>query len=259
MTFADLYGTELDTQLGTTDRTQRFTTARRKSEVNAGMREFNRLTSCYVRRGSITLVDDTGEYDLIAGIGATLFLRLAPDQLPVVKRSISSDITYLAGKDLPRRSPDWLDDFSPGWRDADAGTPEYWYTRDDDGDLMIGLTPPPSIEAADAGAWLLLVPYVAEPTAMSADADVPFTTAAEVKVSLTPFHPALAHYAAAKLELLRKNTPASDRQMQIFGGYVTDYLQSRAVAGPQHVVLARDYLGEANKMRDNFDVRDPRR
>ena len=128
MDFVGMYGDAIDTQLGTTDRTQRFTTARRKLEINSGQREFLRLTNCYVRRKDITLIDNTREYDLIAEIAEANFFRLTgSDQLPVIKRTISSVVDYIAGEtDFPRRTPDWLDRFDPGWRASTKGTPTAW-------------------------------------------------------------------------------------------------------------------------------------
>ena len=58
MDFASLYGTELDTELGTTDRSQRFTLELRKRYANEGQRVFNERTGCYVKRGTIPLVDE---------------------------------------------------------------------------------------------------------------------------------------------------------------------------------------------------------
>ena len=64
MTFLELYGTELDRELGTVDRTQRFTTARRQAAINAAQVEFVKRTECLTRSVSISLVDGTREYDL---------------------------------------------------------------------------------------------------------------------------------------------------------------------------------------------------
>jgi hypothetical protein len=260
MTFLELYGDAIDTELGTADRTQRFTTARRKLEINAAQKEFNRLTNCYVRRATITpLVSGTGEYNLLTAITALDFIRLAgSDQLPVLKRTISATVDYITGmKDFPRRSTDWLDNFEPGWRSADPATPTSWYTRQDAGTLLIGLSPAPLIAVGDV--WQLLVPYVANPDVMTGDAVVPFSTGADVQISLLYYHQALAHFAAGKLELLRKAYNASDLQMKKFAGYVAEYLEGQRVDGPQHVVLARDYLGEANRHRRGLDLGDPRR
>lgn len=259
MTFLQMYGDAIDTELGSADRTQRFTSARRKLETNNGQREFVRLTGCYVRRAAIALTDNVGEYDLVTLVGEANFFRLTgADQLPVIKRTISAVVDYIAGEnDFPRRTPDWLDRFEPGWRTATKGTPTAWYTRQEEGDLFIGATPPPKIAGGDT--WSLLTPYVAYPDTMVADADEPFSTGAPTLTALLPYHQALVHYASGKLELLRRNYPASDRQMQLFAGFVAEYLESRRIEGPQHVVLARDYLGDANQSRATLDLGDPRR
>lgn len=55
MTFVDLYGIQLDIELGSADRTQLFTTARRKKAVNDAMHNFERITSCTPAYGSISL------------------------------------------------------------------------------------------------------------------------------------------------------------------------------------------------------------
>lgn len=55
MIFSDLYGTQLDIELGSADRTQLFTTARRKKAILDGMHNFERTTSCTPAYGSIAL------------------------------------------------------------------------------------------------------------------------------------------------------------------------------------------------------------
>ena len=255
MQFLELYTTALDTELGSIQTTL-FTTVRRKRAINLGQTEFLRLTNCYVRRYSLTLVDDTAEYDLIASIGEANFFRLS-SQLPVIKRTISSTVTHLGGQDLPRRSPDWLDEHRPGWRDADEGTPTAWYIREEEGTTLFGLNPPPKIAVGDT--WLGLIPYVAIPDTLSGDTDEPFSTGTPTQTDLRPYHQALAHFGAGKMELLRRNYPASDRQMQLFAGYVADFLENRKVEGPQHVVLARSYLGDANRFGRHYESGDPRR
>jgi hypothetical protein len=261
MTFLELYGDALDQELGTADRTRLFLTAKRKLAINVAQTEFLRLTNCYVRRAEIDLEDGTHEYDLLAAIGDSNFFRLdGARELPVIQRESSTgDYTYIGGDDFVRRSTDWLDRHSPGWRNSGhSGTPDAWYVRQDNGTLLVGIAPPPSIPAGDE--WLLLVPYVAVPDTMTSDSDIPFSTSSNAQSSLIPFHQALVHHAASKLELLRKNYGASDRQTQLFAGYAADFLQSRQPDGPQHVTMHHDYLGSANKHRSTFgDTGDPRR
>ena len=68
MDFLTLYGTELDRELGTTDRTQRFTTARRKEAINAAQLRFLKRTGCVTKQTTIALVDGTQEYDVEATV-----------------------------------------------------------------------------------------------------------------------------------------------------------------------------------------------
>lgn len=66
MIFSDLYGNELDRELGTADRARLFTVARRKAAINAAQLEWAKRTESYQRRAEIVLTDDTQEYDLEA-------------------------------------------------------------------------------------------------------------------------------------------------------------------------------------------------
>lgn len=251
MTFLELYGDAITTEIGTSDTTQRFTTARRKAAVNFGMQEFNRLTNCFVKRYDLALVDETAEYNLQA---VSDFFRLpGAQQLPVIRIVDGSDTTYIGGKELPQRSTDWLDTNESGWRNADAGTPTAWYLREDADDTYFGLSPAPSITGAEV--WTARIPYVAVPATLTADADVPFAALPR----LIPYHQAIAHLASAKMELLRKNYGAADRQIQIASGYIADFVTSRGVEGPQHVQFQRDYLGDANMHRATLETGDPRR
>lgn len=241
-TFLELYGVLLDRELGSVDNTL-FTTVRRKAAVNEGQQEFVRLTGCLTREASISLSDDDAEKDLEVVITADDFLRFAPTGARL-KHVSGSTTRYLAGDDFSRRDEVWLDKFNPGWRSASSGTPTAYYLREDGGAVYLGLTPPLSISGSDT--WTLYVPYVALPADMSADADLPFTVATNAKKTLRNWHQGLAHFAAARLESLRKNYQAYDRQMQLFNSYVADYLQQQRRPGGTHVVPMRDYLGEHN-------------
>lgn len=55
MLFSDLYGTQLDIELGSADRTQLFTTARRKKAINDAMHNFERITNSTPAYGSIAV------------------------------------------------------------------------------------------------------------------------------------------------------------------------------------------------------------
>ena len=64
MQFSEIYGTRADDLLGSADRTQRFTTAKRKQYANDGQKKFNEQTGCYTKRLSLAIVDGTQEYDI---------------------------------------------------------------------------------------------------------------------------------------------------------------------------------------------------
>jgi hypothetical protein len=51
--FSSLYGARLDEELGTDDTSDLFTTARRKSAINRGVREFAELTECFIKWSTI--------------------------------------------------------------------------------------------------------------------------------------------------------------------------------------------------------------
>ena len=258
--FLDLYGELLDVEIGTTDRTMRFKTDRRKSAINRAMQHFNRLTNCYEIVGNITLVDTGRVYDLSTVFGN--FLRLSPHHLPDIQfLAANGTYTGVAGpRDFPRRSADWLDANEPGWRNAGplgSGTPSSWFIHETNGSMYFALNPPPSIPVGDT--WTLHVPYIADPDVMTLDSDTPFSTSGHEKISLRTYHQALVHKAAADMESLRRNYLAARRQNELYAGFVDEYLIAHRPAGPQHVQVA-DYLGAANRMRWSGEDRgDPRR
>lgn len=255
MTFVDIYGDYLDRELGTTDRSASFKTATRKTVSNEGMREFNRLTNCFVKQVSIALTDNVSEYDLESVITAADFLRLSKQGVEVKKVDASGNITYYSGDQLPRRDIPWLNRFQPGWRTATKGQPLSYYLREDGGSEYFGLYPGPSIAAGETHTGI--IPYVALPPDMSADADVPFTVSGNAKTSLTDWHKAIVHFAAAQLEkYVRKNQQGYSDQMQLFGGYVSDYLQQQHPKGGQQVSFARTYYRQRGGIQR---VQDPRR
>jgi len=159
----------------------------------------------------------------------------------------SSNVTITAGDDFPRRDIAWLNAHNSGWRaSTGAISPESHYLRRDGGGLYLGLQPPPTISTSAAGA--IRVPYVAQLSSLTADTNVPFTdTAGLTRDDLKPYHQAAVHYAAHKLELLRKDTEASDRQMQKFLGYVTRFLQTMRPKAGQTIRPARSYFSRAGR------------
>ncbi len=250
-TFADLYGQQLNIELSSSS-TQLFTLAARKRAINDGMDAFVRLTDCTPRYGNIAVVADTAEYDLETNFAD--YIRIVGN--PSIKRvTTGGAITYIQGlDDFPRRSAEWLDSEMPGWRGTDSGTPMCWYIRDDGGSTYLGLYPPP-----DPGTetWTILVPYLAQPTAMSADSDYPFTINSNVVNRLTTYRQALVHYGAAVLEPLRKNYTAAQREMALFTGYVAQYLTQHQQAAGDQIRLIKDYYRDAGRQSDRR--MDPRR
>lgn len=250
MIFSDLYGDYLDRELGTVDRTVAFTTIRRKAVINEGMREFNRLTECFTREASIALTDDVAEYDLEASITAGDYLRVAKQGVEIKAVDASANETYFAGDEFPRRDIVWLNRFQPGWRTATAGNPLSHYFREEGGRVYFGIYPPPSVAVGET--WTGTIPYVALPPDMTADADVPFTVSSNAKLTLRDWHKAIVHFGAGQLEkFVRKNQQGYLDQMQLFGGYVSDYIAKQHPKGGQHVTFARTYYrGRGGRVMD---------
>ena len=252
-TFLDLYATRLDYELGSADSNVLFTTARRKASVNEGLREFADLTECWARESTITCSNAVGTYSLMSTVNVPGgdFVRLAVDGPEYVYTDVSSNVTYIHGDDLPRRDVEWLNAHEPGWRASTGATfPQSYYLAEEQGDLQLGLYPPPTIGSSAAGS--IRVPYVARPSSMTADTNVPYTDASGVtRGDVAPYHQALVHYAAHRLEKLRKDIVASDRQLQLFLGYVTRFLQAKRKKGGDQVRPARSYFTRASRGRSD--------
>jgi hypothetical protein len=246
--FSTLYGGRLDRELGAADSTQLFTTARRKSAINEAQEEFARLTNCLERRSSVTVTGGTAEYNLNAAavIPGGDFLEFAPRGVVFQYTDASSNVQVLAGDDLPRRDPLWLDRYEPGWQVSTVASsimqlPTLWYERVDGGNRYLGFYPVPCTgSSASAKAY---VTYQARPTPMTSDTNEPFIVNSSHRPDLRPYHQALVHYAAHQLEKLRRDDQASDRQLQRFLGYVSQYLQAMRRKGGQGLTFARSYFG----------------
>jgi hypothetical protein len=253
--FSSLYGRLLDQELGSEDSTVLFTTGRRKSGINDGLKEFADLTECLVRVSTVTVSGGTGEYDLHStGVIADQdFLRLAADQ-PVEFHytDASSLTTVIAGEDLPERTVRWLDVHEPGWKDQPASsgvhTPTTFYQRAEGGALYLGFWPVPS--TGSSASAKVLVPYVAEPQPLTSDTSQPFTVNGAYRRDLRPYHRAAVHYAAHQLEKLRRDDAAADRQLQKFMGYVSRYLQALRKKGGTSLTFARGYFRKGEKATD---------
>ena len=241
MTFQQLWDDQLDIELASSDQTILFTATRRKKAVNDAQDAFVRMTGCTKRYGTISITDETDEYNILTTL--TDYIKLAGD--PSIKIVSSSSTRYIQGKDdFPRRDPEWLDAITPGWRAYDAGTPTAWYLRRDSGVEYLGATPPPDVASGETWTWI--VPYVAQPTTMSNNSDEPFTTNS-VALPISEYHQALVHYAAAQLEPLRKNYSGVTRQQQLYAGYVANYLQDEQADGNDQIWFERNYYGESNR------------
>jgi hypothetical protein len=235
MQFVELYGTELDRELGSADRNQRFTTARRKAAINAAQLQFVKDTECLVKETTVTLVDDTQEYDLESTI--TDFERIAKQGVSI-KIVSGSNTRYIEGDDLMVTTVERLNVEEPGWRSVSKGTPTSVYVQRNGGALNLGFHPKPSISG---DTWTAIVPYVLIPADMSADADEPFTVSSNILKSMRPWHRALVHYAAYDMEKFRKDTARGAAQLQLYQVEVSKYTGVQKPHGGQSVRFARIY------------------
>lgn len=250
MQFSQLYTDRLDEELGTDDSTSLFTTARRQRAINAGVRQFADLTECYQRESSISCSNGVGEYDLLSTVNTTAgdFVRLSKQEpeyrLVSSGAATSASTSYVSGKDFVRRTVQWLDEYEPGWRNSTGGTPQIYYERVQTGRRFIGLYPPPKIGSSETGT--LRLPYVARPSSMSSDTDVPFKDSSlATRNDFEPYHEAFAHYAAYRLEKLRVQPQESNAQLQTFLGYVQRFPGAMRPKGGTTVKMARSYFGDA--------------
>ena len=251
--FSALYDDALHTELGTNDTSVLFTTARRKHALNEGLRQFADLTECWTKRSTITASSATQEYNLNATtvIAAGDYVRVASEG-PVFQVSNSNGLELtLAGEDFPQRDVPWLDNAQSGWRSTETWNPSGWYLRSSGGALFFGLDRRFDYSTASTQTAQILLPYVAKPSSMTADTAVPFTdtTALLVRHDLEPYHQALVHFAAHRLELLRKDKQASQEQLQTFLGYVQRYVAATRPKGSRSVRTARSYFRDARRGR----------
>lgn len=246
MTFLQLYGEELTLQLASDDATNRFTTARRKAQVNNGQREFVRLTECVKRNGALPLVDEQATYDLEAAF--TDFWWLSEREGISIAIDDGTTVRYLVeGKDLERVDKRRLDREHPGWRSADPGTPRFFCLDRDGGALNLCFFPPPDIAVGET--WTATVPYVPSVPDMVGASDIPFTFAGNPLKSLEAWHLACTHYAAYKMETARKRYNEAKDQLQFFAALVKDFLDKQKVPGGDQVAYAHDYMATLNQRR----------
>lgn len=243
MIFTDLYGTQLDIELGSADRTQLFTTARRKKAINDAMHNFERITSCTPVQGTIAVVDNVAEYDLL--LAFPNYISLQDQREPAIKIVNGSNTRWIEGENLARRTPTWLDREDPGWQADPKGTPSFWYLRNDSGHTYVGLDPAPNPAAVSGDVWTLYVPYLAASDDLVNDGDSPFSINGVPFAVLAPYHQALVHYAAGLLEPLRKNYSGAQRQMSLYAGYIAQYETKKRKDGPNQITQRRNYLRDA--------------
>jgi len=246
MDFGTLYQSALDYELGGNDSSVLFLTARRKAAINEGLRQFADLTECYLKSSTIPCTNGIGEYNLMSTVNVPGgdYVRLTKEQ-PEFRLVSTSATAYTSGDEgFVRRSLQWLHTNTPGWRGTTGGSPEAFYLRDDGTAKWFGLTPPPTISTAQTAT--IYLPYVARPSSMTASTDVPFGSA---RIDLEPYHQALVHYAASKLEKLRKDRQASADQLQMFLGYVQRYQTQARPKGMQTIRYGRNYFAEARSRR----------
>lgn len=247
--FAALYSDAIDTELGSNDSQVLFTTARRKAAVNEGYRQFLDLTECVTKRCTVTVSSSAREFDLNSSlvIPDEDFLRVADEGPVFVKYDTAGTVlmTVAGDQDFPQREPQWLDAADNGWRSTNVGIPTGWYERKDGGARYFGLDRPADVSTSESAE--LQIPYVPNPSSMTSDTDVPFTFDGLTRRDLVPYHQALPHYAAHKLEKLRKDVEASDRQLQAFLGYVQRYIQATRPKGPRAVRTSKSYFRDSQR------------
>jgi hypothetical protein len=265
--WSSLVGERLSIELGTDDSTTLYTDARRQAALLEAEREFARLSDCLVVQSTITCSNGVAEYNLLSTVNITNanFSHVSgqqPEYRLISSVSTQSGSTHwTAGSLFPRTDIERLNREDPGWRDSTgASAPASWYLRRDAGRLYLGLTPPPTIKSSEAGA--VVFPYIAQPTQTTistGSTGEPFTFggASSVRLDLRPYHQGLVHYGAYKLFKLRRDTVASQEQLQTFLAYVSSYLQDTRSRGGQRISLAKTYFRDASKHRDR--PTDPRR
>jgi hypothetical protein len=258
-TFGDLYQAALDTELGTNDSAVLFTTARRKHAINEGYRQFADLTECLTRQSTVTVPTSGQEFNLLSTtvLPDGDFLRIS-DQAPMFRKFDTAGtvlMTIAGDEDFPQREVQWLDAADQGWRSTVVGTPTAWYLRRDGGALYFGLDRPADVSTSETAE--LVIPYVPNPSSMTADTSMPFTISGLTRTDLQPYQQAIVHYAAHDLEKLRKDPAASDRQLQKFLGYVQRFIQATRPKGPRSVRAAKSYFKASRRGGSDVGPRAP--
>lgn len=245
MTFGTLYGTEQDRLLGTVDRTQRFTTARRKEAVNSAIRWFNEQTGCFTKRATIPITTPVAEYNVEGTNAITSGDYLRPSKTTAtLKRydgtgSDATDYSYVEGPDLPFKSEEQLNQERPNWRAESPGVPDCWTLRVDGPAQYAVLVPPPDVPSGETWTWLW--PYVAQPADLTDDAQEPYQVSTAMRTSLRSYHQGIAYYTAGLLEEFRKNYEMKDRRLKEAAVYVVQYHADQAPKTGTQMRMARDF------------------
>lgn len=248
-TFSALYDDALHVELGTSDTQVLFTGPRRRHAINEGLRQFADLTECAPRQTTIAATTSAQEYNLNSSLIVTGqdFLRVSKDG-PVFQLSDSNGLLMtLAGDEFPQVSIPFLDNAMSGWRSTVAAYPTGWYLRDDGGGKYIGLDHPLYLSSGSTQTAKIVLPYVAKPSSMTSDTDVPFTYGGLTRWDLQTYAQGIVHFAAHDLEKLRKDKDASDMQLQKFLGYVKRYQDANRPKGNHVVRTAVPYFSRARR------------
>ena len=245
--FSSLYGARLDRELGSDDRSVLFTTARRKAAINEAQQEFADLSECLTRQSTVTLTGGTAEYDLnsTSVIAGGDFARFSKEQVQVRYTDAAGTVTVLSGDDLPRREVGWLNRFEPGWQVSTVASslmqlPQVYYERMDGGRRYLGFWPTPS--TGSSASLIAIVPYVAQPTAMTSDTSEPFTVGGQVRADLRPFHQGLVHKAAGLLERFRRDAEAEQKQDSLFISYLPRFVAEARTKGGTMITATKNYF-----------------
>jgi hypothetical protein len=246
-TFQQMWQDDLTTELGTNDTSVLFTDARRKHAINQGYRQFADLTECFVKRSSITVSSSAQEFNLNSSAvmaGSSGYLRMAGEGPAYITTDTAGHQQIAAGDDFPQRAIPYLDSADEGWRSTQTpGEPSGWYLREDGGRLLLGLDCPADVSTSETAE--LIVPFVANPSSMTSDTQMPFAESTNYRHDLYPYHQALVHYAAHQMEKLRRDDERAKAQMQLFMSYVQRYTQQHRKKGTNGVRSARSYFRNA--------------
>lgn len=243
-TFLGLYEDALHTELGTNDTAVLFTGARRKHAINEGYRQFADLTECFTKQSTLAVSTGVQELDLST---ISDYVRVAAQAPAFIISDSNGQQTVIAGDDFRQRDIPYLDAAESGWRSTETGYPSGWYLRNDGGHQYFGLDRRFDLSSGSTLSAKLVFPYVAIPSSMTSDTQVPFAVSTSQRTDLQPYHQALVHYAAHQLEKLRKDQEASDRQLKAFLGYVERFLGAMRPKGPRSARTAVPYFRNARR------------